>query len=110
MDILLPGLIGAAISATACAVALIAAGLVGRWTSRLTAGRCGAAVGMGVGYGLGHAAVRNWYVTRTWPLFPPHDAFDWVVWFAVAGMVLGLFEAIWPTPAWARWENRLVLT
>jgi hypothetical protein len=101
----LPGLIGMGASALACALVLILARLAGGRTG----GRWGLPLGLGIGYALGHAGASEWLTSGELPSIPPLNATDWLPWLALAAMVLGLLESLWPSPAWARWENRLLL-
>jgi hypothetical protein len=110
MQLILPGLIGMGVAAGAAAVVLIVSGLIGRGDPARDRGRWGPAFALGLGYALGHAAVREWITPPTWPPFPPLDAPDWAAWLALAAMVLGVLDATWPSPAWARWENRLIVS
>ncbi len=103
METFRPGLIGMGLAAV---VALLVSALGGRGP---TWGRRALPIGLGLAYALGHAAVRGW-LRRDWPPFPPLDATDWVPWLALGASLLGLLETVAPTPAWARWENRLLMT
>jgi hypothetical protein len=68
------------------------------------ADRAAVAVGMGVGYLAGHAAVA-------WPsAFPPVEVTDRIPFVVLAAILLGLLESAWPSPLWARWENRFLMT
>jgi hypothetical protein len=110
MELLRPGLIGLAWSATTAAVVLVASGLIGRLARGRPGGRWGPALALGTSYALGHAAIQGWIAAHERPPFPPLDAPDWLPWLALAAMGLGLLEVAWPGPAWSRWENRLLLT
>ena len=120
MELLRPGLVGLAWSATVAAIVLVVSGLIA-WSVRRRAGgaapgratgRWGPALALGTAYALGHAAIQGWIALHQWPSppWPPLDATDWLPWVALAAMGLGLLEATWPGPAWSRWENRLLLT
>jgi hypothetical protein len=68
------------------------------------ADRVAVALGIGVGYLAGHAAVA-------WPsAFPPVEVTDRIPFVVLVAILLGLLESAWPSPAWARWENRFLLT
>jgi hypothetical protein len=68
------------------------------------ADRAAVAVGMGVGYLAGHLAVA-------WPsAFPPIEVTDRIPFVVLVATLLGLLDSAWPSPAWARWENRFLLT
>ena len=43
------------------------------------------------------------------PAFPPIEVTDRIPWLVLAAVLLGMFESIHPSPAWARWENRVLL-
>jgi hypothetical protein len=60
----------------------------------------GVALAVGAGYLAGHFAVA-------WPM---SDVTDRIPWLAVVATALGTLEAAWPTPAWARWENRVLFS
>jgi hypothetical protein len=102
----LPGLIGMGASAVSCVVVLILARLAGGRTG----GRWGLPLALGIGYALGHAGASEWLTSGELPPIPPLNATDWLPWLALVAMIVGLVEALWPSPAWARWENRLLLT
>ncbi len=102
----MPGLIGIGLSAGLALVVTIVAGLIAG--AKAPAITWAGPPALGLGYALGHAAVRGW-LKGEWPTFPPLDVTDWVPFLALAAMVLGSFEAAAPSPAWARWENRLLL-
>jgi hypothetical protein len=105
LDALRPGLIGMGLSAVTAIVVTAVAALFARRSGR----SWGVPLGLGLGYALGHAAVYGWLPPNR-PPFPPFEVFDWLPWLALAAMLLGFFEVLAPTPAWARWENRLLLT
>jgi len=107
---LAPGLYGLGLAAAVAALGLIEAAVVRRRDDpRSARGRWGVALSLGLGYMAAHAWVRGWLRPLAWPPLPALDAFDWLFYVALAGMLLGLFEAVRPTPGWARWENRLIL-
>ncbi len=84
------------------------------------------ALSVGVGYLVGHATISEWHrndrasdawrALQVWyreggsfPLFPS-NAYDWLVWIVAGSTILGVLDGQWPTPRWARWLNRLLLT
>lgn len=88
--------------------------------------RWGLTMGLGLGYVAGHAAVREWLnaprLREAWAAleawsaegggFPafPGDVTDWLPWLASAATVFGVLDGWKPSPWWAKWENRLLLT
>jgi hypothetical protein len=64
--------------------------------------RVAAAAALGAGYLAGHLGNAP-------PAFPPLDVTDRLPWLAGAATLLGILEAARPSPAWARWENRLLM-
>jgi hypothetical protein len=62
----------------------------------------GATIGLGLGYIIGHVALA-------WPAFPPIDVTDRLPWLALAAMVVGLLESLWPISNRLRWATRLSL-
>jgi hypothetical protein len=62
--------------------------------------RAAVALGIGAGYLAAHAAVA----------WPSGDVTDRIPFVALAAILLGVFESLRPAPAWAHWENRLLLT
>lgn len=107
---LAPGLYGLGLAAGVAALGLVEAGLARRVDDAPSArGRWGVALSVGLGYMAAHAWVRGWLRPLAWPPFPALDAFDWLFYIALMGTLLGVVEAFRPTPAWARWENRLIL-
>jgi hypothetical protein len=91
------------VPALAAAVTLVAAGWVGRRAG--LAGGDQAAVALGLGAGALAAQLVN-----ARPAFPPVEVTDRIPWIVAAAMLLGLCESVRPSPGWARWENRLLLT
>lgn len=116
-----PVLIGAAVGAGVSFVVLVAAVLRGRRGGATSRAAVALAIGLGV--------VVGQYVA-TWPtlaLLLPKKPVPWPEWSAtfwavfgdairlplllpLVALVLGVLEAGWPTPAWARGENRLLTT
>ena len=76
--------------------------LLGAWR-----GKTGGFWGPGIGLGAGYFAFQ-YGIAR--PAFPPSDAGDRPLWLGLVAMLLCLFESIAPSPAWTRWENRLLMT
>src|SRR4051794_9791354 len=91
------------VPALAAAVTLVAAGWVGRRVG--LAGGDQAAVALALGAGALAAQLVN-----ARPAFPPVEVTDRIPWIVAAAMLLGLCESVRPSPGWARWENRLLLT
>jgi hypothetical protein len=85
------------------AVTLAAAGWAGRRLGLSGGGQ--AAVALALGAGAIAAQVGN-----APPAFPPIEVTDRIPWLVVAAVLLGLCESVRPSPGWARWENRLLLT
>jgi hypothetical protein len=85
----------------AAALALIVP-LLAAWRSR-SGVHWGPALALGAGYFAYHYGMAH-------PAFPPVDVTDRIAWLALASMVLGFFESIWPGPGWTRWENRVLVT
>ena len=102
------------------------AALIGHRGESPVGPRWGATAGLGLGYALGHAVFRRWYLAcipdqirtaltswaRDGGSFPylPNDKLDWLPTLALAAMVLGLLDGTIPSPRWARWENRLIVS
>jgi hypothetical protein len=42
--------------------------------------------------------------------WPQSDVTDRIPAIALAATILGFFEGAWPSPAWARWENRILFS
>jgi hypothetical protein len=85
------------------AVTLAAAGWAGRRLGLSGGGQ--AAVALALGAGAIAAQVGN-----APPAFPPIEVTDRIPWLVLAAVLLGLCESVRPSPGWARWENRLLLT
>lgn len=62
------------------------------------------ALALGLAYGAGHWGVIGW------PAFPPVDVTHWLPYLALAAMLFGLRDGLWPMPVWQRWALRLTLT
>lgn len=99
MPFLGPLLWGVGLPALVAALVLAA----GRLVSPDRGGRQAMALAVGLGYAAGHAAVA-------WPSWPPLEVIDRVPFLVLGVMVLGLFETTWPAPAWATWENRILVS
>jgi hypothetical protein len=65
--------------------------------------RAAAALAIGSGYIAGHAAIAL-------PAFPPLEVTDRIPFLVAFATLLGFLDSVWPSPAWVRWENRLLLT
>ncbi len=72
-----------------CAVAALLGWIAGRWSTRVRDGLL--AVGVAVGFG---AALYAFDIRPELPLKVSQDAWWWVVWFAGAGAILGIFETL----------------
>ena len=72
-------------------------------------GRDGGAqhTGLALAIALGTVAA---HLGNAFPNFPPVDVTDRLPFLVGLALLLGLLEANWPSPWWARWENRLGLT
>jgi hypothetical protein len=91
----------AAISATSISLAR----RLGRRGTPGRRGRWGVALGLGMGYLAGHVGVLGWPSLPG----PTLDAKVWVVWLALAAVLVGIVEASWPVPSWASWTARGLL-
>jgi hypothetical protein len=58
---------------------------------------------LGAGYLVGQVAID------TRPPFPPREASDWIWYFTIAAVILGLADIWRACPAWLRWVLRAVL-
>jgi hypothetical protein len=88
-------------------VAGVVAG-VGRLVATRTRIAAGAPASVALALGAAVLAAR----LGTAPLprqFPPIDVTDWIPVIVLVAMLLGLCESLRPSPAWARWENRVLL-
>jgi hypothetical protein len=86
-------------------VAAITAVVVGFSARRLGfagAGQAAVALALGAGTLAAQCAMA-------WPRVPPIEVTDRLPWLVGVVMVLGLLESTHPSPAWARWENRLLV-
>jgi hypothetical protein len=86
---LLPGIIVGAIITGGVLAAAACVTSVHRWAG---------AVSLGAGYVAGHATAIG-----KWPSFPPVEATQWLLYFAVAGLIMGLFDGFLPD-TW-RWRR-----
>lgn len=76
------------------------------WRRRapLAGGIWSGATALSIGYVTGHIGVAGL------PPFPPTEATQWLAYLALAGMALGLVDALYQkNPAWLRWGLRLLL-
>jgi hypothetical protein len=64
-----------------------------------------ASVALGLGAGIIAAQLVN-----APPAYPPIDVTDRIPGLVLAATLLGVCEALCPSPGWARWENRVLLT
>jgi hypothetical protein len=86
-------------------VAAITAMVIGFAARRLGfagAGQAAVALALGAGTLVAQFAVA-------WPHVPPIEVTDRLPWLVGVVMLLGLLESIAPSPAWARWENRVLV-
>ncbi len=58
----------------------------------------GLPLAIGCGYLAGHAGIA----------WPSNDVTDRIPWLVLGAVALGILDAAWPSPLWARWENGLV--
>jgi hypothetical protein len=93
-------LVGLVLPAVVAAAALVVAFVLAKLSGRGSSGPWKIALALGAGYLAGHIAIA----------WPSSDVTDRIPPLAVAAMVLGMLEATWPGPPWARWENRLLLS
>lgn len=100
MELWRPGLTGMGLASALALLVMVLGALSGRRSLPMA---------LGLAFAIGHAAVRGW-LQDGGPPWPPLDATDWVPWLALLAMTLGLLESVAPCPAWARWENRILLT
>jgi hypothetical protein len=97
LGVLLPALVSGVVSVLALTVA------ARRDVRRAIAGSWGAALAMGAGYVVGHAALFGW------PPHPPREPVQWLVYLALAAIILGVLEALVRAPLPVRWGMRLAL-
>jgi len=90
------------VPALVAALLVVLAGWAGRRAGLAGAGPAAIALALGAGAIAAQIAIAR-------PAFPPIDVNDRVPWLVLAAVLLGLCESIHPSPAWARWENRLLL-
>jgi hypothetical protein len=90
------------VPALLAAVTAMVVGFAGRRLGIGGAGQAAVALALGAGALAAQFAVA-------WPHFPPIEVTDRIPWLVGVAMLLGLLESTHPTPAWARWENRLLL-
>ncbi len=90
------------VPASIAAVTVAVAGWAGHRIGAADAGRAAVAVALGAGAIAAQIGIAV-------PAFPPREVNDWLPWLVLAAMLLGLLESTHPSPAWARWENRLLL-
>jgi hypothetical protein len=91
------------VPALAAAVMLTAAGWAGRRAGLAGSGQAAVALALGAGV----LAAQFHFAP---PSFPPIEVTDRIPWLVAVAMLLGVCESVRPSPGWARWENRLLLT
>ncbi|MEO8425638.1 MAG: hypothetical protein ABI651_00865 [Verrucomicrobiota bacterium] len=97
LEQLLPGIIVGAVITGAVLAAAARFPSVHRWAG---------AVALGVGYVGGHAMAIG-----RWPSFPPKEATHWLLYFAVAALIMGLLDVVRPdTRRWRRLSVRAVFS
>ncbi len=74
-----------------------------RKTDRVENGHWGWALGLGGGYAAGQVALTEW------PAFPPPEASQWLIYFSLSGMILGIGLGLRAYSAWIDWSLRTVL-
>jgi hypothetical protein len=82
---------------------LTAAGWAGRRAGLAGSGQAAVALALGAGV----LAAQFHFAP---PAFPPIEVTDRIPWLVALAMLLGVCESVRPSPGWARWENRLLLT
>jgi hypothetical protein len=90
------------VPALVAALLVVVAGWAGRRAGLAGAGQAAVALALGAG-----TIAACFGIAR--PTFPPIDVTHRIPWLVLSAVLLGLFESIQPSPAWARWENRLLL-
>jgi hypothetical protein len=90
------------VPAVVAALLVVMFGWAGRQAGVAGAGPAAIALALGAGAIAAQVAIAG-------PAFPPIEVTDRIPWLVLAAVVLGLCESIHPSPAWARWENRLLL-
>jgi len=78
-------------------ILVVAWQLEGRWALDRS---YGAALALGIGYIVGHIA------TLGSPAFPPVEATQWLVYIALASLVIGVLETKWREIRWLTWAVR----
>lgn len=104
MAVLMPALVAGAIAAGIALGLLAVSRLFGRW---LGGGLWLVPLALG-GYVAGHAWLRGWFSSGGFS-WPPPDAYDWIPFVVVVAALLGCLESVWPSRAWTRLENRLLV-
>jgi hypothetical protein len=90
------------VPALVAALTAVLAGWAGHRVGMAGSGSSAVALALGAGELTAH-------LVNARPAFPPIDVTDRIPWLVLAALLLGLCESIRPSPAWARWENRLLL-
>lgn len=93
------------VPAMVAAVVVAVAGWAGRRVGIAGSGPASVAIAIAIGAG----AIAS-HLGNAPPHFPPIEVTDRIPWLVLAATLLGLCESIRPSPGWARWENRLLLT
>jgi hypothetical protein len=91
------------VPAVVAAVTTMVAGFATRHAGRARAGPASVALALGAG------ALAAQFASAV-PHIPPIDVSDRIPWLVGLAMLLGLLESIHPSPGWARWENRVLLS
>jgi hypothetical protein len=90
------------VPALVAAVTTTVVGFSARRLGFAGAGQAAVALALGAGTLAAQFAVA-------WPHVPPIEVTDRLPWLVGVLMLLGLLESTHPSPAWARWENRVLV-
>lgn len=103
MSLTMPLILGVALPLIVSAAALLVAWRLWRADAALWGGRWGAALALGGGFFAGYVGILRF------PRFPPAEASEYLAYFALAALILGLIESGRRTPWWVRWPLRAAL-
>jgi hypothetical protein len=97
-------LLGMGLPLLVSAAILLGCRLLGRRGHHKHSRPWGQPVALGAGYVIGHAAMFGW------PPLRQLEGYQWIFYFAILAVALGLVDAFWIAPLLVRWVMRLLLS